>query len=144
MSNNDFYQIRLPHIIKPFYIYKRYETQRNITRLEMVPLTVGEKWYLRLILYKVPVLSFKDARTVNGITYQSFQLAALARNLVEDEDEAMTAFLWAISYSTPAELRILFIIMTTQGFPTLKIYENTELRNKLMEDFIINSNNNMR
>lgn len=110
----------------------------------MVPLTIGEKWYLRLILFKMPVSSFKDARTVNGVTYQSFQLAALARNLVEDENEVLTAFQWAISYSTPAELRILFVIMTTQGFPTISIYENLDLREKLMEDFLLNSNNNIR
>ena len=143
-SNNDYYEINISYINKPYYIYTRNETNKNITRMEMVPLTIGEKWYLRLILYKTPVISFKDARTVDGITYATFQLAALARKLVEDENEAITAFQWAISFSTPAELRTLFVIMTMQGFPTLIIYENNELKIKLMEDYLINCENNTR
>ena len=110
----------------------------------MVPLTVGEKWYLRLILYNQPVISFKDARTVDGIAFQTFQEAALARNLVEDENEATIAFQWATLNSSPPELRTLFAIMTSQGFPTVKIYNDPELRMKLMEDFLLDFDNNMR
>jgi hypothetical protein len=108
----------------------------------MVPLTIGEKWYLRLILYSQPVVSFKNARTVEGITFQTFHEAALARKLVEDENEATIAFQWATLNSSPPELRTLFIIMTYQGFPTVKIYNNEELRKKLMEDFLLDYNNN--
>jgi len=110
----------------------------------MVPLTIGEKWYLRLILYNNPVISFKDARTVNGVLFQTFQEAALARNLVEGENEAKVAFQWATLHSSPPELRTLFAIMTTQGFPTVKIFNAPELRMKLMEDFLIDFNNNIR
>jgi len=110
----------------------------------MVPLTIGEKWYIRLIFYNKPVLSFKDARTVDGVTYPTFQQAALAARLVEDENEATTAFEWATQYSTPSELRTLFVIMTTQGFPTLKLYNDDLLRNKLMDDFLLNCNANQR
>jgi len=38
------------------------------------------------------MVSFKDALTVDGITYPTFQQAALAARLVEDENEATTAF----------------------------------------------------
>jgi len=110
----------------------------------MVPLTIGEKWYLRLILYSHPVISFKDARTFEGIIFQTFQESALARKLVEDENEAIIAFQWASVHSSPSELRTLFVIMTSQGFPTVKIYNDTELRIKLMEDFLLDFNNNMR
>jgi hypothetical protein len=110
----------------------------------MVPLTIGEKWYLRLILYKQPVISFIDARTVDEITFQTFQEAALARKLVEDENEAAMSFQWATLHSSPPELRTLFAIMTSQGFPTVKIYNDPELRMKLMEDYFIDFNSNMR
>jgi len=138
------FTIRIPHTFKTFYLYRRNQRFKSITRLEMVPLTIGEKWYLRLILYNQPVISFKDARTVEGITFQTFQEAALARKLVEDENEATIAFQWATLHSSPPELRTLFIIMTCQGFPTVKIYKNEELRNKLMEDFLLDYNYNTK
>jgi len=136
------FTITIPHTLKTIYLYKRNQRFKSITRLEMVPLTIGEKWYLRLILYSQPVVSFINARTVEGITFQTFQEAALARKLVEDENEATIAFQWATLNSSPPELRTLFIIMTCQGFPTVKIYNNEELRKKLMEDFLLDYNNN--
>ena len=112
----------------------------------MVPLTVGEKWYLRLLLMHLPSISFKDIKTYRNTTYETYQSTALAANLVDDENEALTAFQWALNYSTPAELRNLFIIMTTQGFPTMQIYENNDLRYKLMEDYLYTTGyiNNIR
>ena len=139
-----YFTIIIPHISKTYYLYKRNAQFRSITRLEMVPLTIGEKWYLRLILYNQPVASFKDARTVEGETFQTFQDAALARKLVEDENEAMTAFQWATVHASPPELPTLFVIMTSQGFPTITIYNDPELRRKLMEDYLLDLNNNMR
>jgi len=143
-EESSYYSIFITHMSKNYFVYKRNENCKNITRLEMVPLTVGEKWYIRLILYNKPVVSFKDARTIDGITYPTFQQAALAAGLVEDENEATTAFQWATVYSTPSELRTLFIIMTTQGFPTLKLYNDISLRIKLMDDFLLDFNNNER
>jgi len=143
-EESSYYSIFITHMSKNYFVYKRNENCKNITRLEMVPLTVGEKWYIRLILYNKPVVSFKDARTIDGITYPTFQQAALAAGLVEDKNEATTAFQWATVYSTPSELRTLFIIMTTQGFPTLKLYNDISLRIKLMDDFLLDFNNNER
>ena len=146
-NNNEeysYFSVNLPHISKTYYLYKRNPRFKSITRLEMVPLTVGEKWYLRLILYKHPVISFKDARTVDEIVFQTFQQAALARKLVDDENEAIIAFQWATHDSSPHELRTLFAIMTSQGFPTVKIYNDPQLREKLMEDFLLDFDNNIR
>jgi hypothetical protein len=138
------FTIYVPHTFKTYYLYKRNQRFRSITRLEMVPLTKGEIWYIRLILYSQPVVSYKDAKTVDGITFQTFQEAALARKLVEDEKEVNLAFQWATLSSTPPELRTLFVIMTSQGFPTVTIYNDIELRIKLMEDYLLDFNDNMR
>jgi hypothetical protein len=144
-NNENYYTIlRLPHISRNIYVYKRNAKNNSITRLEMVPLTVGEKWYLRLILYSEPVLSFKDARTVDGSLFQTFQEAALARKLVEDENEAIIAFQWATLHSTPPQLRTLFAIMTAQGFPTVKLYNDPQIRVKLLEDYLLDFDDNMR
>ena len=118
------------------FIFPRESAIKSVTRLEMVPLNIGEKWYLRLISYHKPSFSFKTTKTIDGITHQCFQLAALAAKLVEVENEALIAFEWATVYSTPSELRSLFVIMTTQGFPTIKIFENNNNKIKLMEDFL--------
>jgi len=139
-----YHTISLPHSSKIYYLYKRNLSLKSITRLEMVPLTVGEKWYLRLILYNNPVTSYKNARTIDDIVFQTFQEAALARNLVEDENEAKISFQWATLNSSPPELRTLFAVMTSQGFPTVKIYNDPELRMKLMEDFLLDFHNNIR
>ena len=77
-ATSQYYSILMLHTNKRYYIYKRNENSKIITRLEMVPLTRGEKWYIRLIFYNKPVLSFKEAKTVNGVTYPTFQQAALA------------------------------------------------------------------
>ena len=143
-NENNCITLSLPHTSKTYYLFKRNPIFKSITRLKMVPLTVGEKWYLRLILYNHQVISFQDARTVNEIVFQTFQEAALARNLVEDENEAKIAFQWATLNSSPPELRTLFAIMTSQGFPTVKIYNDLELRMKLMEDFLLDFDNNIR
>ena len=146
INNNNLtcFTVYIPHTLKTYYLYKRNQNFKSITRLEMVPLTVGEKWYLRLILYNVPVVSFKDARTFDGITYETFQEAALARKLVEDVEESRLAFQWATLDSTPAQLRTLFVIMTAQGFPTVSIYNDPELRIKMMEDYLLDLHNNIR
>ena len=141
-TDHSFFAIYVASISKTYYLYKRNQRFKSITRLEMVPLTTGEKWYLRLILYSQPIVSFKDARMVDGITFQTFQEAALARKLVEDEKEANIAFQWALLNSTPHELRTLFVIMTSQGFPTVNIYNDPELRMKLMEDYLLDFDKN--
>ena len=140
--NQTYFQVHVTYLSKIYYIYEKESPTNCITRIEMVPLTVGEKWYLRLLLLHFPATSFKDIKTFENVTYATYQSAALAAKLVEDENEAFTAFEWSLNYSTPAELRNLFVIMTTQGFPTMNIYQNNELRHKLMEDFLYNGGNN--
>jgi len=92
--NEQCYEITFSYITKKYYIYLRDSSHQSITRLEMVPITIGEKWYLRLLLYNRPTFSFSDIKTINGITYSSYQLARLAAKLVEDENEALIAFKW--------------------------------------------------
>jgi len=106
--------------------------------MEMVPISVVEKWYLRLILLNMSPISFKDAKKFEGREYKTFQITAIAANLVKDNNEAITAFTWAMEHSTPAELRNLFSILTIQGFPTINIYNDEICQIKLMEDFLIN------
>jgi protein-disulfide isomerase-like protein with CxxC motif len=104
----------------------------------MIPISSGEIWYLRLILYKVPVDDYKDAKRFINIAYSTYQLAAIARGLVKDENEAITAFEMVMYTSTPAELRTLFIILTIEGFPTLPIYKNETCLELMVLDYDYN------
>lgn len=145
-SNPQYFDIYVSYLSTKYFIYEKESSYSCITRIEMVPLTIGEKWYLRLLLLHLPAISFKDIKTYENKLYETYQSAALAAKLVEDENEALTAFEWALNYSTPAELRNLFVIMTTQGFPKVNIFGNDILRRRLMEDFLFDegSNNNIR
>jgi len=120
-----------------YYIYKR-NNVNSITRLEMLPITSGEIWYLRLILYRVPIDGFIDAKCFENVSYNSYQLAAIARGLVKDHNEAITAFEMVMYTSTPAELRTLFITLTIEGFPTLSIYNNEICLELMVRDFDYN------
>jgi len=49
------------------YIRARQDIENVIIRLNIVMMGMGELYYLRLILMNKPILSYKDARTVNGM-----------------------------------------------------------------------------
>jgi len=73
---------------------------------------------------------------VNGIEFQTFQLAAVARNLVDDDREAYLAFQNVILMSTPAELRSLLVLLTVEGYPTLSIIQDEEMFSTMYDDYL--------
>jgi hypothetical protein len=112
---------------KPYFIYPYYGSH-HIVRIGMVPMNAGEIFWLRLLLYKLPAVSFLDVRTVLGQVCQSFQAAAQLRRLLNDEGTATDMFNECIFDSTPHELRVLFTNMTLEGFPTLHIYNSADVK----------------
>jgi hypothetical protein len=102
-------------IEKNLYVFERRNPSSTIVRMGHVPLKAGESFYQRLLLRFRPCISYKDLRTINDITYNTFQMAALAGGYVRDGDEAVLAFRQSFHLSTPAELRGLFVLMTLQG-----------------------------
>jgi hypothetical protein len=98
--------------------------------------SAGEIFYLRILLFNLPAMSFQDYRTVNGIEFQTFQLAAVARNLVDDDREAYLAFQNVILMSTPAELRSLLVLLTVEGYPTLSIIQDEEMFSTMYDDYL--------
>jgi hypothetical protein len=98
--------------------------------------SAGEIFYLRILLFNLPAMSFQDYRTVNNIEFKTFQLAAVARNLVDDDREAYLAFQNVILMSTPAELRSLLVLLTVEGYPTLSIIEDEEMFRTMYDDYL--------
>jgi hypothetical protein len=75
-------------IDKTFYVYERQKRDKFITRIQHANATIGEQWYLRLIMLHSSPRSYEDARTVNGVLHPTFQAAARAMGLLDDFNEA--------------------------------------------------------
>jgi hypothetical protein len=101
----------------------------------MVPLNSGELWYFRQIVLRIPIRSFDDAKTINGIRHETFQHAAIAAGIVHDGEEALLCFKESQSYCTPAQLRSLFVTLTTEGYSTMQIWDDLAMRDQLIDDF---------
>ena len=110
--------------IDPVFLVLR-TNETSIVRLESVPITCGEMFYLRLIVLNCGIFSFTDAKTHLDIEYNTFQERAFAAGYVKEGEECLTAFRESILCSTPAELRGQFTTMTLEGFPTLCVWNDT-------------------
>ena len=99
----------------------------------MVPFNSGEKWYFRMIILNRPFTSFVDAKTYGGHTYGTFQECAFASNFVKDGEEVMDTFRQALPTQPPKGRRMLFAVLTLQGYPTLLIFNDLELRTSMMD-----------
>ena len=117
------------------YLCKRVNPEANIVRMSMLYPSAGEIWYLRVLLLHRPCMSFEDARTHEGVVYPTFQMSAVMHGLVDERGEADRCFNDARAFSTPAELRSLFVFMTIQGFPTMSIFEDPESRDAMTSDY---------
>jgi len=136
------YIITVQNINRNIYLYKRSEKNTSITRLEVIAITAGELFFLRLILYNYAKKSFADCLTFNDISYSTFQEAAVAAGIVKDNDEVYACFEEAEHFQdmSPTELRTLFVISTLQGFPTLKILSEQRFQQIMYDDFLHNYN----
>ena len=75
----------------------------------------GDRFYLRLLLTVVPgPTSFEDLRTCEGVVYDTFRLACIARQIVEDDKEWVSCFEEAADLYSGASLRQLFIVGLTE------------------------------
>lgn len=151
-SSTDYFTI---HITVPgsstvltLYLFKRAFTKNvTITRMEMLYVYAGEIWYLRLILLNESPRSYKDAlthsRSNNGLPYNTYQEAALAKGYVTDGGEALKTFEEQVGANTsPKELRGLFCVMLIHGFPMMEVYTNIHLQDAIMADYIVSKNGN--
>jgi hypothetical protein len=86
--------------------------------MEMLYPTAGEISFLRLILLGKPAINYADAISVNGIRYNSFQMAAVANELLTSINEVKAIFNDASISESGHEIRLLFALMKLQEFPT--------------------------
>jgi hypothetical protein len=121
----------------PLHLYKRRDSTNLIVRVEMVYVNSGEIWYLRLILLSFPVKSYIDAKTdSSGRLWPSFQQRAISDGLIKEHRECERCFDEASPTSTPAQLRGLFVLMMTEGYPVRIVYDSRTRIRLMMEDYL--------
>jgi hypothetical protein len=92
------------------HVIMRTAKYRHYARIQDVPPSRGELFYLRALLQHRPASSFVDVRTIDGIEYNTFQEAAIRLGLFADDHEAEYALTEAIqTLKTPHQLRVLFV-----------------------------------
>jgi hypothetical protein len=128
---------------KQIYIYKKPSKRRSITRMGMVNVTMGEIFYLRTILNNIAVSGWDDILTVNNEVCSTFQEAAIKRLLINEQTEGLKCFEENVHFSTPAELRNMFIVLTLQGHQTLCIFNDENLKEAMYEDYYYDSSDTL-
>jgi len=100
LLNIDYFVIRIAPLTKNIYVAKKINPKPSITRLNMLCILSGEIYFLRELMLHCALSGYRDAKTVNGVQYTTFQESALARGLIQDRGEAVHAFKEAVIYFT--------------------------------------------
>jgi hypothetical protein len=124
---------------QPYLFPRRGDVKSQLVRMHSLPLSAGEIWYFRLLLLHTAAYSHDEMKIVEGISYATYQEAAIARGLFTDVNECNIAFAEAQQVSSPPELRSLFIQMTSNGYSTINIYNDESMLTAMMEDYLITS-----
>ncbi|XP_071581345.1 uncharacterized protein [Temnothorax nylanderi] len=131
------------------YIYEKKETKwkprkkgvdKIISRLYTVSIRDTERFYLRLLLLHVAgAKCFEDLRTVNGVLYETFKDAAIAKNLIEADDLWEKTLEEATGSHMFAQLRELFTYICIFGTPTDVPTLWNKYKEHMIEDFVYNN-----
>lgn len=95
-----------------------------------------EAYHLRLLLLNVPgATSFDYLRTIDGVVYDTFKQAALARGLIVDDREWFRCMEEAALYMMPYQLRSLFamLVIHCEVASPAELWE--QFRAAMTEDF---------
>ena len=127
-------------------LWKKRQRRSNliIPRILSVTPNIRELYYLRLILLKVKAAkSFLELRTVNGKEYESFELAAIARNLVNNGRQWKTLMSNTVNREYPKNCRFLFAMLLLHSNVTnptpLDLWNKYKI--KLAEDYLFKNPN---
>jgi hypothetical protein len=109
----------------------------TVGRMYTVPPSDRERFYLRILLHHVAgAQSFEDMRTVDGVIYDTFLEAALARGLIEDDSEWNDCLKEASLTDRPQQMRVLFVNILILCRPTNPQRLFDTHKNALSEDFL--------
>ncbi|XP_022014727.1 uncharacterized protein LOC110914228 [Helianthus annuus] len=104
------------------------QRHKSIGRIHAVSPSLGEAYYLRILLNKVKgPKSFDDIKTVDGKVYDTFRDACYALGLLDDDAEYIEAIKEANETGSPSYLRNLFatlLLTNTLSRPEV-VWEST-------------------
>ena len=117
-----------------------------IGRLYSVGVSQGDIFYLRLLLLHVKgAEKWEDLLAFEGVTYQTFKEAAIARELLDSGEEWIKHFEEAASFQSPMLLRQLFVSILTHGENVINANEIWEMfKDDMCEDFLHRGNDALR
>ena len=91
-SNKGNYIIKMQNNAKDVYLCKKNNHHQSITRLEVIAITAGVLFFLRLIICNYPKKLYADCLQFNNTTYTTYQQAAVAAGIVRDNVKVYTCF----------------------------------------------------
>ncbi|KAL4330702.1 hypothetical protein AHAS_Ahas13G0426500 [Arachis hypogaea] len=100
----------------------------SIGRLSFAHPSSGELFYMRMLLnVQRGCTSFRSIRTVNGVTYDTFQEACSAMGFLIDDKEYVSAIKEVAELASAAQLRRLFVMLLLSGSMgrPLSVWEQT-------------------
>ncbi|XP_035832728.1 uncharacterized protein LOC110875322 [Helianthus annuus] len=108
------------------------QRHKSIGRIHAVSPSLGEAYFLRILLNKVKgPKSFDDIKTVDGKVYDTFRDACYALGLLDDDAEYIEAIKEANETGSPSYLRNLFatlLLTNTLSRPELYQFQMTSLK----------------
>ncbi len=106
-----------------------------VARIHWISPANTELYYLRMLLSRFPANGYEDLLSYNGERYSTFQEAAKARGLVDDENEYSDAIREASTFQTGHGLRQLLVcLITSSGAPAKVLWD--EFKELFAEDLI--------
>lgn len=136
-----FFEQNIPQCERPMRVVQRDHTRAHITRIQAVRPSAGEHFYLRSILAVQPVLSFDDARIVDGTVYNTYQEAAMALGLFSENSEGHLSIQEAIAVlHTPRQLQLLFVHLLVNDLLESPIHTWDSFEEEFTRDFLVHSN----
>ncbi|XP_035845357.1 uncharacterized protein LOC118491583 [Helianthus annuus] len=117
--------------------HRRKNPYRAVGRIHYVPLSLGDCYFLRILLNHVKgPTSFDDIKTVDGQLYDTFKDACFARVFLDDDKEYIIAMREASTWSTSDFLRTLFVTLLMSNSISRPGYFWTQNKSLLCEDIL--------
>jgi Cdc6-like AAA superfamily ATPase len=105
-----------------------------VARMFWVAPNRGEQFYLRVLLSAYPCRSYDDLIRLGGADCTTFQEAARAVGMADDESEYIRAMQEASTFMTAPRLRHFIVMLAVNGIPVASLWDT--FKDQLSEDFI--------
>ncbi|ODM86919.1 ATP-dependent DNA helicase pif1 [Orchesella cincta] len=110
--------------------------EKVLPRMYAVSPRDTERFCLRLLLLHIRgATSYEDLRTVDGVCYETFKEAAIAKNLLDGDENWIKTLEEASLFQMPSQLRMLLCSIFVFGFPTNPMELYMRFKEFLSEDY---------